>query len=309
MKNFRKLVLGVLAGFAAFSCADENALPIITFDSATKGAYVRLVEESDRSVNLFDISNSTYTYTVEFVDVEKGSLVSQYILDLSFEDNDDSNGDESNSIENYSTYEASSFTTSADGFQGLENLSYSASDLISALGVTEANISPGDNFVFTGRLVMQDGSVHNADNSSSAVNGAAFRGHMTYALVATCPSAIAEGTYNAVSGGTSTDGCPPTNPLAGLNYDVTITALGGGIYEVSDFSAGVYQDWYGACYGYTFETSANISDVCNVLSFSLTEAFGCGVTATGSYDPGTGVLTYTWDNCFGDFGDVTLTPQ
>jgi hypothetical protein len=115
--------------------------------------------------------------------------------------------------------------------------------------------------------------------------------------------------YDAVSGGTSTDGCPPTNPIVGLNYVVTLTDLGGGSYSISDYSAGVYQDWYGACFGYTFETSATLVDICNSISFTVNDAFGCPNTGTGTYDPGTGVITYTWSNCFGDIGDVVLTPQ
>ena len=47
------------------SCADEDLKPIITFDDAIKGAYVRLVDQSDRFFNLLeDVSQFSYTYSV-----------------------------------------------------------------------------------------------------------------------------------------------------------------------------------------------------------------------------------------------------
>lgn len=125
----------------------------------------------------------------------------------------------------------------------------------------------------------------------------------------TCPSSIPLGSYHAVSDATSTDGCPPTNPLVDFEFDVELTADGPGNYEISDFFAGVYMDWYGACYGYDFETPATFTDICNNLSFSFQDAFGATVQGTGTFDPGTGVITYSWVNDFGDTGTTTLTPQ
>lgn len=161
--------------------------------------------------------------------------------------------------------------------------------------VNPGDLVPGNSFVYTFEIETTDGRTLSSGTTVKAD--------------AACPSAIAEGTYAAVSGGTSTDGCPNPNPVVDLDYTVEITALGAGRYEISDFSAGVYQAMYGTCYGYTFETGATIVDVCNELSFSLTEAFGCDVVGSGSYDPETGNITYSWSNCFGDTGEVVLTPQ
>lgn len=166
------------------------------------------------------------------------------------------------------------------------------SDAAQAAGVSPANLVPGDAFVYTFEVVTSDGRTLSSGTNIKAN--------------AACPSEINEGTHVAISGGTSTDGCPPVNPVEDLNYPVTVTSLGAGRYEVSDFSAGVYQAWYGACYGYAFETSATIVDVCNQISFSLTEAFGCDVVGSGTFDPETGELSYTWSNCFGDTGHVVI---
>ena len=69
------------------SCADENLKPIVTFDDAGHGAYPKLVtEQGERSVDFFDLANSQYTYSVEFIDDNKGQGVATYIIDLTYVD-------------------------------------------------------------------------------------------------------------------------------------------------------------------------------------------------------------------------------
>ena len=161
----------------------------------------------------------------------------------------------------------------------------------SILEINRDDLVPGDSFNFTflttvGASIYESGTIVN-------VKGA-------------CPSEIPEGTYLATSGGTSTDGCPPNNPLSDLEYEITLSSSGGGNYTISDFAAGVYQDWYGDCYGYTFETEGPIVDVCNTLTMSLTDRFGSAVVGSGSYNPSTGQITMNWENGFGDTGKWTI---
>ena len=73
--------------------------------------------------------------------------------------------------------------------------------------------------------------------------------------------------------------------------------------------AGVYQDWYCVPYGYCFETEGNFTDVCNNLSGSWTEAFGCPVELIGMVNADR-TLTISWSNCFGDTIEQAIyTPQ
>lgn len=176
-------------------------------------------------------------------------------------------------------------------------ISLSIDDLLEGLEISAEELAPGDAWSFSYKVNLKSGkTLSPQDNSTIAFS---------------CLSLIEEGVYTAVSSGTSTDGCPSPNPVEDLAYEVTLTAIDGqaGNYEVSDYSAGVYQSWYGACYGYTFETSAVLTDVCNSISFTVTDAFSCSNSGTGTYDPDTGVISYTWSNCFGDSGSVVLTPK
>ena len=91
-RNKIAIVFGSILVLAA-SCADPDLAPIVTFDTAIKGAYVRLLEESGSKLfNLFDLAGSKYTYSCDFVDLEKGALVSEYNLDISYTDGFPDNG-------------------------------------------------------------------------------------------------------------------------------------------------------------------------------------------------------------------------
>ncbi|RLD21837.1 MAG: hypothetical protein DRI69_02995, partial [Bacteroidetes bacterium] len=84
--------LNIVSGLAVVllmlsSCADDSLSPIITFDKAIKGSYVRLLEETPRELDLANLSSASYTYTVEFVDEEQGALVSEYEVSATFIDN------------------------------------------------------------------------------------------------------------------------------------------------------------------------------------------------------------------------------
>ncbi|UII29802.1 hypothetical protein LVD17_15995 [Fulvivirga ulvae] len=128
-----------------------------------------------------------------------------------------------------------------------------------------------------------------------------------------CSAPNISGTYDAVSSGSSTDGCPANNPLAGFAGTVTLTASGNGNYTIDDAFAGVYIEWYGVCYNYTFKTPATINFCTEAQGLTLVtflDAFDATVVDTGSsYDSGTGVITYSWENSFGDVATTVLTPQ
>jgi len=279
------------------SCADENLGPIATFDTSIKGAYVRLISESERFVNLNDISGSNYVYTVEFVDLEKGALVSEYVLDLVFDDNDPSNGDNSRTIAGFKSFGSTEFQTSADGFAGLENVSLPATEFLSAIGVTTADVSAGDVFIINGKLILQDGSEYTAANSTAAVNGTAFGGHFSFRLNAGCPSSL-DGTYQYEM----------TNPWcggAGASGAVDLIQTSAGTYVWSDWSFGSY----GTCYGpgsVADQTSITFGDVCGKVAFTgFVDSFGDTWTFSNVSIEGDR-WTFRYDNTYSEGADVVI---
>ena len=127
-----------------------------------------------------------------------------------------------------------------------------------------------------------------------------------------CASDLA-GTYVATSSGTSTDGC-----CAGMVFNSTVEVVlemtGDGEYSITDWSGGLYYDWYGpdlGNYGITRDNVAGtLLDACESISFvHATEPFGETVQASGTVDAATKIIEYSWSNGWGDEGTVKLTPQ
>lgn len=290
----------------AFSCEDPDKSPILTFDKSGKGAYVRLIEETDRSFNFYNLGSADYKYSVSFVDENKGALITEYNIDVTFVDKTPANGNKSKGPVRFKSFKASDFETRSDGYKGLSNIVIKATDLISAVGLTTADVSATDVFQMNTSVTTQDGIVHNYDNSSASVNGSAFQSHFNFNLPLVCPSNLA-GNYVATTTGKSTDDCCP-NETTVDNIAVTLTAKGGGAYEISDWSTGLYLKWYGV-YGITATTNlkATIIDVCGNISGSFDEPFGTKVTVTGTASGNT--ITYTWKNGYDDTATVTLVKK
>ncbi len=300
----RSCLIGGLILFA-LACEDPDKAPILTFDDAGKGAYPALIEETPRFIDFNDIENSVYTYSLEFVDINDGRDVQTYDLELEFTS---ATGEKIGPIP-FRSYSQSDFEDiAASGLRGLTNIQISATELIDAVGLNIADVEVFDQFKLIGSVVSGEGIRFGSGNSSAQISGTSFRGHFDFTREVRCASDIG-GSYDAVAVMNSTDPCCP-DP-ANTTAVVTLTDKGGGVYTLDDFSAGGYVALY-SVFGISTSTdlSGDITDICDVISGSYADAFANStINIEGSRDPNTGVITYTWDNSFGDTGEVTLTPQ
>lgn len=301
-KNLFTLLAALLIILSA--CKDENLAPIATFDSAEKGAYVRLVTQTNGNVDLTDIANSKMEYTIEFVDLEQGNLVSEYNLQVTYEDNNPENGDNSKGPVEFRTYAAAEFITNQAGFKSLENIQITAQQVLDAVGIGAEDVLSGDQFKFTGNVTTTSGANFNAANSSAAVNGSSFRGFFNFRLNAFCPSNL-EGEYayttTAASINCPTNGNTTDNDLSGT---VTVIALGGGIYNFSDWSFGAYS----VCYKATDKADSGtlqFTDTCSEVDFTGSiDVLGDKWAFTSEID-GT-EWKINWENTFGEKGSSTV---
>jgi len=285
-KSIKALIMACTM-FTVFSCEDTSKAPIVTFATAGHGAYPRLLTETGaKLMNILsaaDFTASQYGYTIEFVDENGGKDVAQYILKLEYEDNDASNGDLSVSDITFRTYTPSDWSENAEGFQELANIIITAGDVANAAGITFADISAGDNFNISGEVHTVGGDVFTSVNSSSSVEGSAFRGHFSFTLPAACPSDLS-GSYPYSTalwcGGTET----------GM---VDIIDQGSGVYQFSDWSFGAYP----ACYGgfCCAEGDFTFSEVCTVVTINDgTDSFGDSWSFTSTISGND--WTITWLN-------------
>jgi hypothetical protein len=286
----------LLLGFVLVlsSCKDENLAPVLTFEQTQQGGFPRLLNETGgKLINLFDIGGSSYGYTVEFVDLEQGALVTEYRLEMIYNDVNPDNGSSSAGPIVFASYSQGDFTTNAEGYKEI-TVSIPASAAIAAANTTADALKAGDNFQFKGYVTLSDGNVYGSSNSSASVRGSAFRGHFDFTMPAACPSDLA-GSYEY----TSTDywcGGPETSG------SVSIQALGGGKYQFNDWSFGTY----GVCYGGGGGAGdLNFTDVCAEVSFTgFTDVYG----DTWTYDSeiNGNEWTINWENTYGECGSAVI---
>ena len=292
--KFNRLSIIVLSVLLAFGCADENLQPILTFDQAGKGAYIKRLSESAKLINVLNESTtnaSAYTYGVEFVDLENGNLVSEYRLDLIYRPV----GAANRTVTAFRSYGQSDFTDSEAGFRSMPNIEITAPQIMQALNLTFADLTADDQFTFKGYITLEDGSVFGFDNSSAPVRGSAFQAHFDFTLPAACPSDLA-GTFAYESSAFWCNGGSGTG-------NVSIVARGGGVYRFSDWSFGGYAACYGG--GTANSTTLTFTDVCTEVSFTgFTDSFGDVWTYVSTIVGND--WTIEWSNTYGETGTAVI---
>ena len=184
----KKIIVLFISGLVIMtSCRDDSKAPIITFDQAEKGAYIRLlnVNEGTDGYNLSEFNASAYDYDVEFVDEQQGDLVSTYNIYVSYSPSPFSATPAAAEVQ-YLTLDSGTFGETDRGYKGT-NVRIPLADVASKLGLIEGDLGGADIFNFRSEIILQDGSVFQFSNSSSAVNGSAFQGHFNFAVKLSCP--------------------------------------------------------------------------------------------------------------------------
>lgn len=211
--KFRYLLILITIGVLWSGCADDELSPIITFDTAGKGAYVALVEVTSAvDYDLANFNSTSFDYRVEFIDIENGSTVESYDIFVGFQDNTGTNGDNSRDQVLLNSFSKGDFTVNENGKPGI-TVSIPLSQVGSALGLTQADMSGADFINFNTEVTTSEGAKFTASNSSAAVNGSAFRGHFKWSVKLNCPLQDSQfsGNYmmTYVSGGESPVGGAP----------------------------------------------------------------------------------------------------
>ena len=186
MKNIKIGILFVFTALVVLSCKDDSLSPIITFDQAGKGAYVKLTKLVAGEYDLANFNDSKFEYEVEFVSEKKGADIASYDVYVKFVDNNPDNGDSSADEKLYKSFGKSDLSVVASGLNGL-TVSIPMKDVASLLGVAQADIKARDIFSFRGELKTDGGAVFTHDNSTSAINGPAFQGFFDFSSKVTCP--------------------------------------------------------------------------------------------------------------------------
>ncbi|MEL6389609.1 MAG: hypothetical protein AAFQ02_05570 [Bacteroidota bacterium] len=269
MKNILLLSLAAAMLMMA-ACADAELGPVVTFETATIGAYVRFVEQrGNAEFDLANPSSSSFEYDVDFVSLDDGARVAEYVVEAQFFDNSAFNGDNSKPISVYQTFASGEFSPSAKGNPGV-SVNVSFNDLLSALGLTVDQVTAGDQFVLIGAVRTDDGAEYRSNNSTATIRGSAFQGFFDIPISVTCPLSadIFVGDYQVTFDGP-----------AGGGYGVPFTE---GVYSLSTVSGSSTQRQFSVTYlpgiggfgPYTFIVDF-VCDKTDVIGM-VAEGLGCG---------------------------------
>lgn len=300
MRKIKNILLATLA-LAMVACGDPE-LPFDTFDDLEKGAFARRLSLTG-AFTFGQAATSNYQVSVEFYSEDQGANVASYDWTVEY-----SGVAGDIAAVNFVSVAASSFGTNPDTGLPSANLVFEMTDALSALGLTEGDITGGDRFRFLGTVVLNDGrSFSSANTGSNIISSAAFAGMFRLDANVVCVSDLG-GTLNYSNtamefgggSGTSQGACAGTTTGS---FDLVDD--GDGNYSLPDASFGMFPFcWSDAP---ATDGSAGMTDVCGNLNGAGADQYGDGYTYSNLSGGGTAAITFDWINDWGDRGTVTLT--
>ncbi|MDX1477974.1 MAG: hypothetical protein R3301_09740, partial [Saprospiraceae bacterium] len=172
----------ICAILPGFNCPDDRH--VLDYDRFGKGAYPRL-EASDLQILDLRDSESTYTYTVAFVDACQGCEVAEYRIYATYDDRSpDVNAPWTEVL--FATYQPDAFFRHESGHLAV-TVDLRLNELAAAAGLALEEIRAGNYFRFRTEVWLKDGQAFTRANSTATVNGNAFKSYFDFSLLLTCP--------------------------------------------------------------------------------------------------------------------------
>jgi hypothetical protein len=276
----------------------EPNVPYKDFDT---GAYLRTITRTSTSFNFFDMASSKFALTIEAVDKEDGKTVQTVEVRVRHRRLIPGVGLKYTPANDVlvKTLQASDFKTNTASRFLRADISITAAEAITAVGLTAAGISGGDVFEF--RLVLNDkfGRSFSSNNVTTNVSGAPFYDSpFQYPTSVICPTDLA-GTYDFTATEQKSD--YGTCPGATYTGKTTWTKVGTSTrYLISDGTFGLY-----GCQNDTYKGDVGISDACGVLSMSGVDQYSSPYTMK-FISRTAEILTFSVENGYGDFSIIKV---
>ncbi len=305
MKMFKYSFGLFLSAIILFSsCRDfvDPNVPYSTFDTA---AYLRTIDRTSTTFNFFDLANSNFALTLEAVDAEDGATVETVEIRVRHRRLIPGVGLEyTPAIETEDvlvrTLQKTDFAPNDESRFLRTSFTVSASEAISAVGLTPGDIEGGDSFEF--RLVLNDrfGRVFSSDNLSGNVSGGTFYASpFFYDVSVICPSELG-GTYDFTQREMDSIYGSCEGQITGTTT-WTPVASSPGTYTITDGTFGFWD-----CYGDTWGSGdVRISDACGALTMSGSDKYSATYSMTVLSTSET-IIELQWLNSDGETGIVSV---
>ena len=213
MKKIINKIAFILAVSITFVSCNEPDNPIYDVRSGVKyGAILRTLDDgANRNFSISDL-NSTFIVEFEEQDEQYGDLLDKVDVYISFSDNTPGGADNSKPEVLFTSFPASSFTTSANGLPK-NTLTAAFGDVLSSLGLVPGQYDGGDSFTVRLDLILTDGRSFSAADTSGSLQGSYFRSPYAYKALIVCPPVA--GDYRVEMHDDWGDGWQTTNSSGG----------------------------------------------------------------------------------------------
>lgn len=184
--NYKFFTALVLTSLMFTSCDEGTAVVDDVTDGTLRGAILRTVAITSDELPI-GVSDGFFAVDLEVQSQENGTLVESIDVFANFRDNTPENG--KGATTEGALVETISKSTFTIGEFGLPRLSYSVtlSSLLSATGVSEADIDGSDQFRVRFELVLNDGRRYSFAQNSGTLTGSYFSSPFLYSATIVCP--------------------------------------------------------------------------------------------------------------------------
>jgi len=220
MKNIIKYLVALLMIVSLNSCNSGNNV-IDTVLANETGAILRTINVESNTLNS-SIPSTFWSVTVEEQDAQDGALLKSVDVYVSIRDLSPDNGTTVANDFLVKSFDASVFTT---GPVDLPRATISATfgEAASAMGLSAAQMSPGDLFVFELRLNLTDGRTFGASSGTGILSGGYFSSPFKYNALLLCSPE--PGDYRVVMHDSYGDGWQTDGGSGGSGIQVTIDGV------------------------------------------------------------------------------------
>jgi hypothetical protein len=158
------------------SCETEM-IEKLDLDNLENGAYMRNLSPWPQSALGFSkatLAAAQINFTLEAVDAQNGALFQSYDLTARFVDNTTANGTNNVAFTTYLSVPATAFAINPTSGRPRATMSIRAADLMTLLGLTDAQVAATDQFEVNAIMRLRDGRTFSRTNTGVNITGGAY---------------------------------------------------------------------------------------------------------------------------------------
>ncbi len=179
----KKFIIGCLCLVSFLGACELEDLDKVDLLNLPTGGYMRNIVPRHATLGAPHIGTLTFSlaalnagkidFTVEAVTAEKGTQFASYDLAVEFRDRTAANGNNTKPLKTLKSIPSSSYSPDATSGYPRASFVVTSTEIMTALGVTAAEVSTGDSFEITSTMVMKDGKKYSIINTDVNITGGA----------------------------------------------------------------------------------------------------------------------------------------